>query len=194
MNPETHDDDEPLLEGFEVPPEVWDSPPVAPEFREAVLARTSAALRARCRRRRVALVGALVAASYAGGITTAWVALQREPTTAKSEQVVTVAKQDPGRAATAEPAVTDTLLRDPEGFALLLDKSPVDEQVEILKVAGDRYLEGFGDIEQAMNCYRRLLSLQQSSAEMAMNVDDSWLLKSMKQARLQEVNHEDATT
>ena len=194
MIPKPHEDDEPLLEGQELPRALWDDPPISPEFRESVLARTSAQLQVRSRRRRVAVAGALIAASYLGGIATAWFALRTPPADAGSELAVAEVREDPGAVAPVEPVVADSLLRDPEAFALLLAKSPVDKQIEILKSAGDRYLAGFGDIDQAMNCYRRLLALQQTSAGSAMSVDDSWLLKSMKQARLQEETHEDATT
>jgi hypothetical protein len=184
MNPETFDENEPLLEERDLPREVWEDPAISPNFRQAVLIRTAAVLRSRTRRRRMAFAGALIAASYAGGIATAWFILQTEPPVQRLEQDVASAQDVSEDVAPAEPVVTDAQLRDPESFALLLAKSPVDEQMEILKVAGDRYLEDFGDIEQAMNCYRRLLSLQQPDADVAVNLDDSWLLKSMKQARL----------
>jgi hypothetical protein len=184
MNPETFDENEPLLEGRDLPREAWEDPAISPDFRQAVFIRTAAVLRSRTRRRRTALAGALIAASYAGGIATAWFTFQSTPPARQLDQDVAVAQEVSNDVAPAEPVVTDAHLRDPESFALLLAKSPVDEQMEILKVAGDRYLEGFGDIEQAMNCYRRLLSLQPSDAGVAVNLDDSWLLKSMKQARL----------
>ncbi|GMV91352.1 MAG: hypothetical protein AMXMBFR82_11300 [Candidatus Hydrogenedentota bacterium] len=196
MTPESNHDNEPLLNGEELPADAWDRPPIDPRFREAVFAQTASALRARWLRRRVVTAGALVAASYAGGMVTAWIALQPEPAAvpAQTESMTTVPPAATDTAAPVEPVVTDDLLRDPEGLSLLVAQSPAEEQEQILKAAGDRYLEGFGDIEQAMNCYRRLLALQQPGAGVAMNLDDSWLLKSMKQARLQEELNDDATT
>ncbi len=189
-------DNEPLLDGDEVPRELWDSPPISADFRESVFARTAAQVRGRSRRRRLAVGSGLVAVAYVGGIVTAFLAFQPAPPKMGTEPPVAVASD----ATVHEPAlpdqalVTDSLLRDPEAFSLLIARSPIDKQIEILKAAGDRYLNGFGDIDQAMNCYRRMLSLQQPQTGVAMNVDDSWLLKSMKQARLREDTHEDATT
>ncbi len=193
MTPESNHDSEPLLDGEELPADAWDRPTIDPRFREAVFAQTASALRARSLRRRVVTAGALIAASYAGGIVTTWIALQPEPAPAQMESM-TAAPTTTKDATPVEPVVTDDLLRDPEGLSLLIAQSPVEEQEQILKAAGDRYLEGFGDIEQAMNCYRRLLALQQPGAGVAMNLDDSWLLKSMKQARLQEDLNDDTTT
>ncbi|MCL4691382.1 MAG: hypothetical protein KJ060_02595 [Candidatus Hydrogenedentes bacterium] len=194
MTPESNHDIEPLLNGEELPADAWDRPPIDPRFREAVFAQTASALRARSLRRHVVTAGALVAASYAGGMVTAWIALQPEPAPAPAESMTVAPPAAVDNAAPIEPVVTDDLLRDPEGLSLLVAQSPAEEQEQILKAAGDRYLEGFGDIEQAMNCYRRLLALQQPGAGVAMNLDDSWLLKSMKQARLQEELNDDATT
>lgn len=196
MTPESNHDSEPLLNGDELPAEAWDRPPIDPRFREAVFAQTASAVRARSLRRRVVTTGALVAASYASGIVTTWIALQPEPVPApaQTESMTTAPPADTDTAAPVEPVVTDDLLRDPEGLSLLVASAPVEDQEQILKAAGDRYLEGFGDIDQAMNCYRRLLALQQPGAGIALNIDDSWLLKSMKQARLQEDLNDDTTT
>lgn len=194
MTLESNLDREPLLNGEKLPADAWDRPPMDPRFREAVFAQTASSLRVRVRRRRVVAAGALVAASYAGGMVTTWIALQPEPAPARPGETRTVTPPTTDADAPVEPVVTDELLRDPEGFSLLVARAPVEEQEQILKAAGDRYLEGFGDIEQAMNCYRSLLALQQPGAGIALNIEDSWLLKSMKQARLQEELNDDATT
>lgn len=193
MNHDFLDENEPLLEGQELPAEVWRVPAVPDSLRETVLRQTTAMVRSRSKRRRVVLAGA-VAAAYVAGLATAIVARGSAPETGDKVRTVTpvaAPAQSPSPAA-HEPVLARDLLQDPEGFALLLSRSPVEKRIELLKAAGDRYLNEYSDIEQALNCYRRLLSLEPTDANP--NLNDSWLLRSLKQARLREVSHENTNS
>ncbi|MFO7973650.1 MAG: hypothetical protein R6V12_03345 [Candidatus Hydrogenedentota bacterium] len=193
--PDRFDEDDPLLEDGDLPPDAWRLP-LAPEgFREDVLARTCAAVRGRCRKRRTLLVGAVTAA-YAAGIVTAFVVPGGFPESASVVPVLTEAVQEDASPVTIreEPTTRSEVLRDPEQFALLLVRSPREKQVELLKAAGDRYLNEYGDVELALNYYRRLLSLEPSGEDAEPTLDDTWLLRSLKQARLQEEHHGNANS
>jgi hypothetical protein len=189
------DEDDPLLKNGDLPPDVWRLPLAPAGLREDVLARTSAAVRGRVRRRRT-LLAATVAAAYAAGIVTAFLALRGFPESESGAPMVSEVTQE-RPVPTPRPeklAVVPDAERDPEQFALLLARSPREKQVELLKAAGDRYLNEYGDVELALNYYRRLLSLEPSGEDAEPTLDDTWLLRSLKQARLQEEHHENANS
>jgi len=190
---ERFDEDEPLLEEGGLSPEAWRTLLAPAGLREALLALTSAELRARARRRRTLFAGA-VAAAYAAGLATAFVILgglpeSEGPVPAVSE---TAHEESVPETAPAHPVFSSDMLNDPEQFALLLARSPREQQVALLKTAGDTYLNEFGEVEQALHCYRRLLSIEPPVGDTQSNLDDTWLLRSLKQARLQEEHHENA--
>lgn len=189
------DENEPLLENGELPPEAWRLPLAPAGLREDVLARTSATVRARGRRRRT-LLAATLAAAYAAGIVMAFVFFGGVPDSQSVAPVVSEATQKDASPGTTreEPTAPSDVLRDPEQFALLLARSPRAKQVELLKAAGDRYLNEYGDVELALNYYRRLLSLELCGKDAEPTLDDTWLLRSLKQARLQEEHHENANS
>ena len=190
MNTEPFDENEPLLGGQAIPAEVWRRPPIPEGLCETVLARTTAVVRARRHRRRVLLVAAVVAA-YAGGVATARLPFHPGTQPVQEVQRAKPAPADNIRPVPQTPALlTDDTLQDPEAFALLLARSSQEKQIELLKTAGDRYLNGSGDIHQALNCYRQLLSLQLPESYARPDLNDTWLLRTLKQARLQEVHDE----
>jgi len=162
------DENDPLLEDGDLPPDVWRLPLAPAGLREDVLARTSAAVRGRVRRRRT-LLAATVAAAYAAGIVTAFLALRGFPESESGAPMVSEVTQE-------RPVPTPR----PEKLAV--------------KAAGDRYLNEYGDVELALNYYRRLLSLEPSGEDAEPTLDDTWLLRSLKQARLQEEHHENANS
>ncbi len=193
--PERFDENEPLLENGILPSGAWRAA-VAPEgLRAALLARTCAELRGRARRRRM-LLGGAVAAAYAAGIITAVLAFggtPESPGTTPELSGVAHSASLPETPPTG-PVFSRDLLNDPEQFALLLGRSSREQQAALLKAAGNTYLNEFGNVEHAVRCYRRLLSLEPPEDGVPTNLDDSWLLRSLKQARLQEEHHENANS
>ncbi len=188
---EHFDENEPLLEGNGLPAGAWRFPSAPEGFREALLTRTSAHVRARARRRRLVIAGA-VAAAYVAGLATAFGALNAMPGRKDHLPVISeVSHPEPVPApTTAQSALAPDIWDDPEQFALLYARSPRDRQAELLKAAGDRYLNEFADVKQALNYYRRLLAIAPPEHGTEPDLDDTWLLRSLKQARLQEEHHE----
>ncbi|MCC6699556.1 MAG: hypothetical protein IT365_28280 [Candidatus Hydrogenedentes bacterium] len=179
------DRDEGLLDSLELPREAWQSPEIPAGLKGALLARTTAGVRSRTRRRRAIFVGGMVAA-YAAGLATALSLAGRAPELPGETLITSVEPQEPAPPAVEPPSdeVTPALLGDPEGFTLLLVKSPVEKQAKLLKSAGDKYLNDYGDVQLALNCYRRLLALQGAESEETADSGDTWLLRSLKQARV----------
>lgn len=177
--------DEGLLNGKELPREAWLTPEIPAGLRESLLARTTAGVRARTRRRRAIFVVGM-AAAYAAGLTTAFVLAGSFPQVPQETLISSVEPPEPTPPAAEPPSdeVTPALLGDPEGFTLLLVMSPAEKQARLLKSAGDKYLNDYGDIQLALNCYRRLLALQGASNEETADSSDTWLLRSLKQARV----------
>lgn len=174
-----------LLDSLELPREAWQSPEIPAGLKDSLLARTTAGVRSRMRRRRAIFVGGLVAA-YAAGLATALSLAGRAPEIPAGTLISSVEPQEPTPLAAEPPLdeVTPALLGDPEGFTLLLVKSPAEKQARLLKSAGDKYLNDYGDIQLALNCYRRLLALQGTENEETADSSDTWLLRSLKQARV----------
>jgi hypothetical protein len=153
-------------------------PQAGREFREALLERTCAAVRSRPRRRRL-LVACCVCLAYMAGIATVtlWT---RGPTQAPETDITQIAQ-------------TETLASRPDEPESLLARVPEvsrSEQIRLLARAGDLYLVQRDDVERALYCYRQVLELTPSSQLLAVDQDDSWLLASLKLARIQETTHE----
>lgn len=193
--PERFDENEPLLENGVLDSGAWRAAVAPEELRETLLEQTCAAVRFRARRRRM-LLGGAVAAAYAAGLITAFLAFGGTPENPGTTPVLSeVAHSTPlPETPPAGPVFSRDLLNDPEQFALLLGRSSREQQAALLKAAGDTYLNEFGDVEHAVRCYRRLLSLEPPEDGVSTNLDDSWLLRSLKQARLQEEHHENASS
>jgi len=172
-------------------------PPEPPDgLRERVLARTLPYVRRRAGRRR-ALVAVGVVAAYAGGLATAALFAPEAARPAPESVPVAAAPAptaSPTPAAVAqEPLLPDELLLDPERFALLLQESKPERRGELLRQAGDRWLDVHGDYERAVNCYRQFLDLAPPKGVSDLQPQDNWLLRSLKLARLQENRHENAS-
>ncbi|MBX7257379.1 MAG: hypothetical protein K1Y02_13530 [Candidatus Hydrogenedentes bacterium] len=184
------EDDEPLVEGKCVPDGAWDVATAPDALREAVWTRTVSVVRTRRRIRKVLLLCAL-AAAYVSGVVTPWlIARERSPAAprqlAASPPAQVIA---PNLSDRAKVDSVENLLSDREKLALALASSTVKEQVELLRAVGDRALEE-GDTDLALSCYGRLISLGPPPKNEPIDVADTWLLRSLKQARLQEEHHE----
>jgi len=199
-----------LAEGLEgLPPSAFGCPEAPPELREAILRRTRAAVRRRPRRRRL-LATVAVAAAYSAGLGTAvlWSGAATGPVpfvTAEPASDVAPAATSlaPVRELTATDAASAPADERPASPRALLARVPdaaPAEQVRLLTRAGDRYLTDYGDVQRALDCYRQVLELTPRSQPAALGSGDTWLLTSLKLARLspqthnQEVSHEDKSS
>ena len=89
-----------------------------------------------------------------------------------------------------ETLVTRELLRDWEAFSIRVSEASPGEQVLMLRAAGDWYLEEFGDIESAAQCYRVMFGIGEDTSVLRPHGGDNWLLASLKLARAEENSDE----
>ena len=166
----THrDDHEPLIEGLDTLPEdSFRLPQPSDDFRSAILDRTGRIVRARAHRRRLVVL-AFVAAAYIGGIMTALLL---------TESVIPDGKG--GDEAVAE--LSDSFI-EPGELVHDSESAPLDERIRLLQQAGDLYLYAKYDVEKALDCYRRALNAMPASRQTMVEIDDSWLLAAVKDAR-----------
>ncbi len=188
MKHELPDDETAFFETLEhVPAEAFGVPAPNPAFRDSLLAKTTGRVRRAPLRRRAMLVGA-VAAAYALGLATTWLALLPQKTRKDTPPTMAQAQTSD---ATVEPVI-DVLLVSPqlgkaqapdwEMLARRLAAADKHERVGVLRNAGDQYLDA-GDPERATQCYGRLLDLLAKEDGLRMAHEDNWLLASLKLAR-----------
>jgi hypothetical protein len=190
------DEQEPLIEGLrELPREMFDLPNVSDDLRRAVLQRTTARVRVRPRRLRLAGMCA-VALAYVAGLGTAalW---PRTPAQAPT-QVATAVSQEPAAASVSTPDIASNVISptrlDPQELLARVPDAPREEQIRLLRQAGDLYLSQWNDVERALYCYRQVLELASSSGGVTVDPGDTWLLASLKLARIQETTHENPSS
>jgi hypothetical protein len=199
MDVERFDEDEPLTGSLgDLPAGTAEAWRRREALRRGVLQSTSTFIVRRRRQRRIALLAGL-AVAYAGGLGTAWSWREAEPpveqqvaarpaTTAIAQPMTAPAPVPPAPATAARLELTEEVLSDPERLAVVLANAPTAERTELLRTAGDRYLTEFGDVPEALRCYRRYLTLASNDAS-AVDLNDTWLLRSLKQARAEETFH-----
>jgi len=157
-------------------------------LRKSLLEQTTSLLRRRRRLRRVALVTAL-AACYAAGILTMWLAF---PRTTASETPVTVQQvpHDQEQPAPPQAAVVVKAEQDTGLTALDLEWKALDspeKRPELFRKAGDHYLEE-SDIPSALRCYRSALEMG-TEKDCNISTDENWLMMALKEAKLKEKRH-----
>jgi hypothetical protein len=187
MTNEAWHEEEPLLDGAELPEGALDRPVSSARFREALLERSTAVLNRRRRRgRALSAAGWLLA--YAAGLATAYVALGPQQ------------GGPPGTPSLAHQAAPPVKKSADDAWAELppweLEQRSLRDEAhrsELLRLAGDRYLKDYADVASALRCYRQLLDLV-PPAKQALEPEDNWLLVSLKQARLSEAPHENSET
>ena len=164
---------EPLVRGLPALPRgIFDVPRVSPELRGAILVRTSKAVRTRPRRLQM-LAACAVTAAYAAGAITVLLAPGKAPA--------------PG--AQFEVAAQMPLEQNPQDLLTQVPQAAPEEQVRLLTAAGDLYLTQWDDIESALSCYKEVLERTASAQPPKLKASDSWLLASLKLARLQEKSY-----
>ena len=163
--------------------------PTSPSVnRDALLRATTRTLRRKAVVRRVVSVLGVIAVFGVGGAA-GWVlkpTQEREVVTVT--EIVTVAAVLPApepepKAVPTESPLSATQL---ELRAELADE-PADA-AKLYRAAGDRFLTDLGDYDQAVRCYRLYFRHAGSDGAKA-STDDSWLLLSLKSAKLKEKGH-----
>jgi hypothetical protein len=185
MEPERFDEDEPLVEGFSAGPWEWMRPPAG--LRERIWASTRAAVASRVRRRRL-LMGFGIAAAYAAGIVTVFLARSPVPTTADREAGPQTPLVEEPREVTSEPVYASAPF-SPRLIDAATRADSSEERVALLRRAGDHYLSQRMEIEGALYCYERILA--EDAAAMEPVPGDTWLLKYLKLARQTEAIYDD---
>ncbi len=155
------------------PPDESANPGLRDRLREA----TSRRVRRGPVLRRVAIVAAL-AACYAGGAATVWLA---RPAAEPVEQTAggnPAARQEPARPEPAKPEP----YQSPRQLELAAEQADGAESIRLYFEAGRRYGRDFNDWPSAMRCYRNALDL--SSEQPAIDsTNDDWLLVKLKTER-----------
>ena len=152
------------------------------EFRNRLLKETTRAVERRRRGRRVVQVVGILGAYVLGGLSVAAL-LQAPPGDVRS---IPVAAESIDTRETVSPSLTVANLRDPEWLPRRLAESTADAQRTLLLEAGDLYLERMGDLERAVQCYRRWFELANGESALDLRTEDTWLLAALKTARRKE--------
>lgn len=84
----------------------------------------------------------------------------------------------------------DEVLYDIVALDGALEAARESDRPRILKRAGDRCLEEYRDVAQALVFYRLWLNMVPRDKRLERSMDDSWLLASIKDARRMEAGHE----
>ncbi len=154
-----------------------------PSFREAVLAQSIKVMR-HGRRRGYYVVVAAVLAAYGAGIGSLMLVQGKQSTRSATPVVASVVVAAPARTHQQDP---QTLLKQVAGASR-------PEQVLLLTEAGDIYLNVRADIERALNCYRQVLEITPANVQMTIHPEDTWLFKSLKKARVKEIDHAETSS
>jgi hypothetical protein len=153
-------------------------------FREKVFALTLPALNRRVRRKSMLMLCALSAAYIIGLFSAAW-------------YLAPQAAAPPVQSASAQkhsPLPADDGLHDAERAALMAARESPEQRREALREAGNRWLDVQGDIARATQLYGRFLDTIPADELGRFDPNETWLLRALRCARLQENAHENEST
>ena len=142
-------------------------------FRQSLLGQTSGVVCRRRRVRRVVFSAALAGCYLAGVATTQLWTLQAEP----GAGGVAVDPVDRRAESPTDREIAESFPLVPANFA------------NIRRVS-DRYLYEEGDMSRALRCYGQALDRATPEERTNLSEEDSWLLKAIKLARIEEAKHE----
>jgi hypothetical protein len=142
-------------------------------LRQSLLGQTSGVVCRRRRVRRVLFSVALAGCYLAGVATTQLWKLPAEP--GAGEVAVQPADRE------AESPIEREVAKD---FPL------VPANFENIRRVSDRYLYEEGDLARALRCYGRALDRATPQERTVLSEEDSWLLKAIKLARIEETKHD----
>jgi hypothetical protein len=142
----------------------------------------------RRRRWKRAAVAAALAASFAGGMATMWLTFRPQTVEVRVvERVIVPVPAPPTMAKSSEPEPEPEAPATGRALEWQAAENP-DRRAQLLHQAGDRYLKVESDIPSAMRCYQRSVAAL-SETELEVIPEDTWLLKSVKIARQEEIRH-----
>ncbi len=181
-----HAEQEPLLPGIDASKSSWPESPVPATLRAELLDRTTMLVRSRARLRRLRTACGWLAA-YAAGLATAWIAVPHVgPAALDAARHAVVAQIDHPRATQREDVAghepDDEGNLPPEELRRRVADAPRPEQLRLLRLAGDKYLFGRADVDNALDCYRQILELTPHERRAAVESDDSWLMAELRLA------------
>lgn len=201
MNQNEFDPLDSLLEGIGcVPQGLFVDYREASEVRERLLRKTQGVVRRRRYFRRAKAVGQIMAVYLAGVCTVLLVRTEAandsapglENAVVESEAVPASNGRTPqsGEPSKPQPAPQESVpleRLEPWELRARVASASREEQLRLLRLAGDRYLEYYSDISGAVLCYQQFLEL--AGPESLESVEeDSWLLADLKYSRRQK-NH-----
>lgn len=179
------DREEELLPGVEYPAESFALQAGVAALRERLWRETSQVVRGRQRRKRALRIAGWGLA-YAAGVLSAWFGL-RQITAAPGGQSVVATQPAPETKsiATAAKSAPPSQRRrvTPEELRARVAGAKRDQQIELLRRAGDLYLRERNDLRSAVMCYQQVLELAETPEQLAVLPDDSWLLAELKNAQ-----------
>lgn len=162
------------------------TPPASdPVLRNDVLARTLPVVRRRRLVRRAGLVVALAACFAGGAFTMRFFTPAAEPEVQFVERYIERKDVPPPTPQVAPSSI------EPATSALALEWQAVENparRAELYRLAGDRYLSDENDMASAVRCYKHALN-GATVEELQITPQDTWLLSSLKNARLEEQHH-----
>jgi hypothetical protein len=158
--------------------------------RREILRQTNRVVRRRRRVRQCGYVAALVACYLAGmGTMRLW---QTAPSPDTVEGTVLQVPQPAPPESPVQLAALP-LEEDTDAPAYILERAAPDSEKCALyyRLAGDRYLERDRDLQAALRCYTRFLETS-TERDWGITAEDTWLLVSLKKARIKEKTHDNA--
>jgi hypothetical protein len=182
MNQPAPEHEDSLLPGLDYPSGSFDLPADLTALRSRLLRDTTHVVHGR-RRRKKFLRMAGWGMAYAAGALSVWFALR--PVTSVESPKEAIAVQQPPKAAPTTTKKQPALSRrvTPEELRARVAGAKRDEQIELLRRAGDLYLNERNDLRSAVTCYQQVLELAETPEQLAVLPDDSWLLAELKNSQ-----------
>ncbi len=177
-HPEPH---EALLAGLEYTAGAFDLPADVAALRERLLRDTLQVVRGH-RRRKQALRTASWGLAYAAGVLSAWFGLRHFTSDAAPRETIAVQQPSPQEKMTTVKQPPQKRVT-PEYLRAQVAGAQRAEQIELLRRAGDLYLNERNDLRSAVTCYQQVLELAETPEQLAVLPDDSWLLAELKNAQ-----------
>lgn len=145
-------------------------------LRQSLRQQTSTMLRRRKYRRWLTQAGAL-AACYVAGMFTLWLWMPGHGPTSSATDVVVV--QETATIPIAEHSETQVSPVVLERLGAVANK---DQKAELLRQAGERYVEERGDWRSAVHCFAQSIDAAPLE-ERSISPSDNWLVMALKEAR-----------
>lgn len=152
------------------------APKPSAAFATSLREQTSGLVRRRGRRRRWRVAGGL-ALAYSVGVITAQGWSRATPNSPRVDQQ---AKTSGNGAQRVERSPVEVASLDPEQLRRLVPGVPRADQIQLLRLAGDRYFYESADMRSALDCYRQVIELTPDETLLRPDPQDNWLLAELK--------------